>query len=158
MNCPKCDTPNEEVARFCASCGAVLISSEDTMAPTTGPTTRFDQPVAELAPALSAALMAPRPAVSMPSGRLASMNGALWLIGLGVLFLMHAIWPGILILVGISSYLMDSARGNQQKGLRTLVFFVGLALLTWTNRFFPGILILLGICALLSPEIRRGQP
>jgi hypothetical protein len=36
------------------------------------------------------------------SSRQSSLQAAVWLIGLGILFLTDSIWPGILILIGIS--------------------------------------------------------
>jgi hypothetical protein len=91
------------------------------------------------------------------AGRKNEVSGALWLIGLGILFLTGSFWPGILVLVGLTAYVQQSARGRSQESLRSLIFFVGLAVLFWTNLFWPGILILLGLIALISPEIRRRQ-
>lgn len=31
-----------------------------------------------------------------------NINAAIWLIGLGILFLVHYVWPGILILIGLT--------------------------------------------------------
>lgn len=151
MTCPKCGRSNPEDSQFCIYCANQLVGSEEIPA-ATGPTVLLDStpnapvpPNAPLAPALA------KPAV--PNG----IIGAIWLIGLGILFMMKIIWPGVLILIGLSAYIHEAASGRSRAALRTLVFFVGLTLLFWSGRFFPGILILIGITALLSPEVRGGH-
>ena len=156
MICPKCERPNADGARFCDARGASLVAEQALPLATTGPTTRFDegQAVPTLAP--------PVPSPGVTTARLAprrwrELNGGLWLIGLGLLFLTSTFWPGILVLVGISAYLEQQARGQPQYALRALLVPCGLALLFWTGHFWPYILILLGVIALLSPEIRPGS-
>lgn len=146
MTCPKCGRSNPEDSQFCIYCSNRLGGSEEAAA-STGPTVLLDSstPVPPTAP------LAPAPAKSAASN---GIIGAIWLIGLGILFMTKLFWPGILILVGLSAFMHESSRGRGNEALRTLVFFVGLTFLFWTGRFFPGILILLGVIALLSPEIR----
>lgn len=158
MRCPNCDRSNLDGARFCDGCGAELAPSEATATPAaTGPTVRLPEPVPGPAlPAMgmnAAASLPPRPRAL----RLRQMNGGLWLIGLGMLFLTGTFWPGILVLIGISAYLEETARGRHQEALRTLIFTLGLAVLFALGWFWPGILILLGLTALLSPEVRRSR-
>ena len=151
MICPMCDHVNSDSARFCDACGATLLRTEPAPgAAATGPTVHLD----EAAPAAGGPEPGPAsPAV--PSARpWRELSGGLWLIGLGVLFLSGTFWPGILVLVGLSAYLEQRARGQQQYALRSLLFAVGLALLFWTNWLWPGILLLLGVLAIISPELR----
>ncbi len=165
MNCPQCRRSNPEDARFCIYCAAQLeLVPQEPVAPAqpvTGPTTRLEEPAYMQRTPNPAPPSAPSPSVSTSawgSNREKEMNTALWLVGLGVLFLTGTFWPGILLLVGFSSYLQGVARGRQQKALRGLIFFTGLAILFWTNLFWPGILILIGIILLLSSELRRSTP
>ena len=152
MKSTTCEHEKAATARYCDSCGATLPLSVAPTVAATGPTARLD---AEPLPApMMGAAMGPQPA---PALRLRQMNGGVWLIGLGVLFLTGTFWPGILVLAGISAYLEQRARGQQQYALRTLIFMLGLALLFWMTWFWPGILIVLGVVALVSPEFRRGR-
>jgi hypothetical protein len=155
MTCPKCGRSNPEDSRFCIYCANPLAASEEVTA-ATGPTVLLDAtsvaPAAPTAPLPDSPI---QPSVPANSGRKNQLTGAIWLIGLGILFLTKiSFWPGILILVGLTSYIQEAARGRTQHALRSLIFFLGLTILFWTNRFFPGILILLGVMALISPEIR----
>lgn len=119
-----------------------------------GPTTRLDEP----APVTQTPAPIPPPtAAAAESTRLLrarQLNGGLWLIGIGILFLTGTFWPGILVLGGVSGYLEETARGRHQQAARTLFFMLGLAILFSTPWFWPGILILIGVTALLSPEVR----
>ncbi len=169
MNCPKCDRSNPEDARFCIYCAVSLIAEEAAAAtPTTGPTERLTTPpaitVSEPAPAPAPepaqvpAPMAMAPAMPaiawLNSRREKEIGGAVWLIGLGVLFLTGTFWPGILVLLGITGYVHETAQGRQAEAARSLIFFAGIAVLFWSGWFWPGILILMGLTALFSPEIR----
>jgi hypothetical protein len=80
--------------------------------------------------------------------------GGVFLIGLGLLFLTDSFFPGILVLVGIVTYLVEAGRGQRNKAMRNLILFAGLAVLFWTDSIFPGILFLLGGIAMFSK--RRG--
>lgn len=162
MHCPQCGHSNPEDARFCIYCAAQLVPAQpaEPTQPATGPTTRLEQ--AEYVPPASDPAPPATPSASPSVGtrgwgknREKEMNSMLWLIGLGVLFLTGSFWPGILVLVGLSSYVHSIAHGHQQKALRDCIFFTGLAVLFWVNLFWPGILILIGITTLLSPELSR---
>jgi hypothetical protein len=163
MNCPQCGRSNPEDARFCIYCAAQLVPLEPAASaqPVTGPTTRLEEPKymqPTLNPAPPFASSSSVGTSGQGTNRGKEMNTALWLIGLGALFLTGTFWPGILVLLGFSSYLQGVARGRQQKALRGLIFFTGLAVLFWTNLFWPGILILIGATLLLSSELRRSTP
>lgn len=153
MLCPQCDRTNPDDAQFCDGCGAALAPGPSPIpAAATGPTVRLPE-AAPLAPSPTPAGVAPV-GTPGPARRLRQMNGGLWLIGLGVLFFTGTIWPGVLVLIGISAYLEETARGRTQQAFRALIFSIGLAALFALNWFWPGILILLGLTALLSPEVR----
>lgn len=157
MTCPTCGRSNPEDSRFCIYCSIPLAASEEVTA-ATGPTVLLDATLVAPLPPVTPTAPLPatpiQPSVPAYAGRRNQISGAIWLIGLGCLFLTKSFWPGILVLVGLTSYIQEAARGRTQQALRTLVFFIGLTILFWSNRFFPGILILLGVMALISPEIR----
>lgn len=160
MNCPTCERTNPADARFCIYCSAQLTSPapvvQDAQPAAVGPTTRLSEAAI---PAYTMPASAPIPATAGPQHsahlrrafpQLNQNAGAFFLIGLGVLFLTGNFWPGILVLIGVTSFISETGHGRQNKGLGTLIFFTGLAFLFWTGAFFPGILILLGIMALLN--------
>jgi len=82
------------------------------------------------------------------------LTGALWLIGLGLLFVTNTFWPGVLVLAGLTAYITESARGRHTDAVRGLVTLTGMAVLFRFGLFWPWILIVMGVVALLSPELR----
>ena len=66
----------------------------------------------------------------------------LFLVGFLILLVTNMFWPGILLLIGLTQYVKQNARGRTSRALRRLFFFAGLALLFWANFFWPGILLL----------------
>lgn len=159
MNCPNCDRTNPADAKFCIYCATNLAPTTGEAAsvvttPVTGPTKRLD-PMPEASYTMPQTQPASTPA-SAPvhtQGKRSFNKDAItaaWLIGIGVLLLTGDFFPGILVLVGVTSYMRDTMRGRQDKALGNLIFFTGLALLFWSNFFFPGILFLLGAMWLLN--------
>ena len=160
MNCPTCTRPNPEDARLCIYCATPLEAQEQppVAEASTCPTVLLDTPATTpaTAPAPPTTATQPRPIAALfPAQRTKEITGAIWLIGLGVLFLTHTFWPGILVLAGLTAYLQEPARGRQQEAVRERITLTGVALLFWTGPFRPGILILLGVAALLRPQLRR---
>jgi hypothetical protein len=88
-----------------------------------------------------------------------SLGAGLFLIGLGILFLVPgvSIWPWILVVIGVSG--LPAALGNRQGwyGLQGFFWLAGLAILFATGLFWPGILILAGISSLVGALTRDGQ-
>ena len=76
--------------------------------------------------------------------------GAVWLIGLGVLFLTGSFFPGIFMLIGVTKYLKHSGRGRDQKALQALLFFGGLAAIFWAGLSWPLLLVWIGAMMLLG--------
>lgn len=81
-----------------------------------------------------------------------TLGAGMFLVGLGVLFLLDWFWPGILGLLGIVALVTQSARGNLLRGLSSLVLLGGLTILftigfAW-EYVFPIGLIVLGLIAL----------
>jgi hypothetical protein len=167
MTCPACERSNPADAQFCVYCSARLAAAAPTAAttvapqpaPATGPTMRLPMTAAPsyTTPAPVPASVPPMstPAVRRSMAYLNQSSAALFLIGLGVLFLTGNIWPGILVLLGLIGFINEAGRGRQQRGLSGLIFMVGLAFLFWSGLLFPGILILLGIMVLLNRQAFR---
>lgn len=159
MNCPNCDRKIPTDSQYCIYCSAQLAQPVVETKPAVGPTQRLDPAYSmprppELAPS-------PAPAPSRPprarrNGQRSVPTAAIWLIGMGILFLTNLIWPGVLVLVGLTSYVEQEARGKREAGLSSLVFFSGLALLFLTDLFWPGILVLAGAMWLLNSRNGRG--
>ena len=85
------------------------------------------------------------------------ITGGVWLIGLAVLFMTGWWWPGILVLVGISSLLggMGAHSPAQRWGsLQGAVWIFGIAVLAATGLWWPGILILIGLSAIMGAVMR----
>ncbi len=81
-----------------------------------------------------------------------TLGAGMFLVGLGVLFLLDWFWPGILGLLGIVALATQWARGNLLRGLSSLVLLGGLTILftvgfAW-EYVFPIGLIVLGLIAL----------
>jgi hypothetical protein len=70
------------------------------------------------------------------------------------LFLTRNFFPGILVLIGITSYLSANAHGRSATALQPLMFFVGLAAIFWMGFSFPLVLLLLGLMALVNQRCR----
>jgi hypothetical protein len=87
------------------------------------------------------------------------LSGGIFLIGLGLLFLVPGlgIWPWILVVIACSQLPMSLARKQGWMAWQGFVWMVGLALLFASGFFFPGILIVLGVSALLGATTRQHQ-
>jgi hypothetical protein len=80
-------------------------------------------------------------------GTLEGMSGGIFLIGIGVLFLVDSVpfWPWVLVVIGLASMPGSVARDGLWAGLQSLVWLVGLAILFATDTLWPGVLILIGL-------------
>lgn len=87
--------------------------------------------------------------------RFEGVGGALFMIGLGVLFLSDLdFWPWILLVIGLSSLPESMARDGLWAGAQSAVWLVGLAVLFALDLFWPGILILIGLSTLAGALVR----
>jgi len=84
--------------------------------------------------------------------QLETLSGGIFLIGLGLLFLVPGLsfWPWILAVIGLSQLPAALSRKQGWYGLQGVFWMVGLALLFWSGFFWPGILILIGVATLVG--------
>lgn len=142
--CPACGAANPSEAIFCVRCGQRMSEASPASAP--GPGT--PQRLARSAPA-------PAPPIARRRGRgggHGAITGAIMLIGLGALLLLKLpFWPGILIVVGLASFLGEAMRGRYINALSSVLWLFGLAFLFMVPRlWWPGILVLVGLSVLLG--------
>ena len=103
-----------------------------------------------LLPGLRASPAATAQANIAGKARATTVGAVIFLIGLVALLASRTIWPGILLLLGLTNLVHQAARGRPNHGIRALVWLGGLTLLFATGTFWPGILILFFISMALS--------
>lgn len=146
--CASCGTRNPIGADFCVSCGRAQAARP-----------LADPPHDPLpAPPLPAPL-APHPAsAAAPRARRRinwnGMTGGIWLIGLALLFMTGRWWPGILVLIGVSSLIsgLAHAQGSAARlgAIQGAAWMIGIAVIAAYGWWWPGILVLVGISAILG--------
>ncbi len=90
-------------------------------------------------------------------GGLAGVGPLLFLFGVFLLLMTGNIWPGILWLVGISSFVGAAAAGRSDKALTILVWTAGLALLFAHGTLWPGILLLVFLSMVVNGRGRSSR-
>jgi len=87
------------------------------------------------------------------------LSGGIFLIGLGLLFLVPGIgfWPWILVVIGAASLPASLAANKGWVGWQSFFWMCGLAVLFGTGYFWPGILILIGLSSLLGALTKDSQ-
>lgn len=175
MRCTQCDSQLPEGAEFCVECGAPVravtgrttaLDPARTAAPPAdaqpyAPPPQQELPVPYAPPASQGQPAAPgrreRRRRSLFDGSwrplargLNARSGAIFLIGLGLLFFTDSFWPGILALVGVAGAMDELSNGDVRAAATVLIFMGGMAVLFFTGTFWPGILVLIGLVALLD--------
>jgi hypothetical protein len=166
--CPVCKTNNPEHARFCVVCGRAFGAAAPPPArptappaalPPTRPTARPSYPRMATPPTLMPGQpLSPPHSPNTTQRRHNTGNdpsGLVFVIGLVALLASHMIWPGILLLLGFTNLVHQSAHGRPDHGMRTLLWLGGLTLLIATGTFWPGILLLLFISMALGKGSSR---
>ena len=87
--------------------------------------------------------------------RVNQITGAVWLIGLGILFATNFWWPGVLFLVGAGALAQGLAEGRGWYALQGSLwaFGLGVAFLLGAH-FIAAVLITLGLSMLLGAIVR----
>jgi hypothetical protein len=75
-----------------------------------------------------------------------TISGGVFLVGLGVLFLIHWLWPGILLLLGLVALVREWMQGERSKGLTAFLILGGLAVLFSINFSWSIVLPVALIC------------
>ncbi len=122
--CAACGASNPAHAIFCVRCGSGM---GDPAPRPAAPRQAIGGDVIQGAPVLPTFSQRPRQRAHRRDWEAASM--AIFLIGLGVLLLSGAFWPGILIVVGLSSFVQVAGKGRVAEGLRNTFWLFGLAFL-----------------------------
>jgi hypothetical protein len=152
--CSACGTRNPPGADFCVTCGRPL-GARPFAKPSPPPAFASPAPIAaEVVPAAPHALP---PASTRRFNRpmWGGVSGGLFLIGLAVLAITGWWWPGILVLLGITSLAGSLVAGQPLwMGLQGSFWMFGIAVLAITGWWWPGILILAGLSAILGTLTR----
>lgn len=150
--CASCGTRNPAGADFCVMCGRGLSARPVADPPPRPQAPALPQPLA--ATALQPAVVAGQPSRPRASVQWDGLTGGVWLIGLAVLFMTGWWWPGILVLVGLSSLFSGLAHAPDANGrlaaLQGAAWMLGLAVIAAFGWWWPGILILVGLSAILG--------
>lgn len=98
----------------------------------------------------------------MSRKRYEALSGGIFLIGLGILFLVPGIgfWPWILVVIGLAGLPASLAKEKGWLGWQGFFWLTGLAVLFASGFFWPGILILVGLSTTVGALTResRGSP
>jgi len=88
-----------------------------------------------------------------------TLSGGIFLVGLGILFLVPGLgfWPWILVVIGLAGLPASLANNRGWIGWQGFLWMAGLALLFWSGYFWPGILILLGVSTLIGALTRESE-
>ena len=153
VSCAACGESNPGHAIFCVRCGQRMSDAATRLALPR----RANENIGQGTPSLPAF----RPRQAQVAGSQISGNvlsTAILMIGIGLLFLGHLFWPGILVLLGIVIFVRMSASGYTVQGVRSAIWLFGLAFLFMVpHLFLPGIFVLIGLNALISGMIRNGR-
>ena len=151
--CAACGTRNPVGADFCVMCGTTL-----------GGRPVAEPPLDPLPPPAPAAPIAPQPSSPRALRPRASrgqapfwggVSGGVFLISLALLFAFNWWWPGILVLLGLTSLVGSMAAGKSfWAGLQGAIWLLGIAVLAAFNWWWPGILVLAGVSAILGGVLR----
>ncbi len=143
QRCASCNALSPHDARFCVGCGQSF-TRESARSPHAASTPQAQvPPIAPAASRQSARRRHPR----IWGG---SVGTAIFFLGLVFLAANNLWWPGILILLGITSLFSSAVVGRWREAVSSAVFFLGLAFLATYHLWWPGILVLFGILALLN--------
>ncbi|KPV50097.1 hypothetical protein SE17_28950, partial [Kouleothrix aurantiaca] len=80
-----------------------------------------------------------------------------FLIGLVILLMNGAIWPGILVLIGLSMLFTQLARGHTDRAVKAMLWFGGLALLFGSGRFGFGRFLMFAVVIMVAANLFGGN-
>ncbi len=152
ISCASCGAANPAHAIFCVRCGRRM---GDTGTPYAPPPIMSGDVLGT--PDLARQNTSTQSLFGRPSDwNIAS--GIVFLIGLGTLmiFFPKLIWPGILVVIGITNFIRAGGNGDVIGGTRSVMWLFGLAVLFLMPRLLvPGIFVLIAISAIFEASVRR---
>ncbi len=143
--CASCRSLNPAESLFCTSCGRSLAGRAAPQPRPAPMPPRQAYPRTATPPVLLPHQAQPPSAPHAPHAP-HTMRGNpapfVFLVGLVVLLVNGMLWPGILILLGVSLLVSQSSRGRPDRAVGGMIWLVGLAVLFGTGKFWPGIIVL----------------
>lgn len=82
------------------------------------------------------------------------LSGAVWLIGIGVLFVTGYWWPGVMFVVGVGMIVQGLAEGRGWYAFQAAAWMIGLGLWFALGWGVGALLIVIGISALIAAFTR----
>jgi DNA-directed RNA polymerase subunit RPC12/RpoP len=146
LRCPTCGSANPAQAIFCVRCGERMDAprGSQTVVPRTNPLATTSPP--------------PPPPYQpvRPSGW--QYSGAIFMIGLGLIFLLKLpVIPAVLILIGVSNLVGALVRGTPFEGLSSAIWMFAIATFFILPRFaVAAIIIAVGLQILFTTAQKRG--
>jgi Double zinc ribbon len=169
VQCPNCAEVLPPSAMFCINCGqqvqrpatgvtVTLAAADNARCPhcdTALPTALVPTQPAQRAPTAPVITAPPQPTLrdrwEIDADKL---SGAVFMLGLVILFFTGAWWPGIMIVIGISSLLATLPKARYSEAAQTAVWTIGITVLAITGAWWPGILLLIALSG-VAEAIRR---
>jgi hypothetical protein len=149
--CPACGAVGPEGADYCVRCGRRLADPLHVPPP--------PAPVMATRPPRLRPAMAAPPLMRHRRRRWQHVGGPVFLIGLGMLFLLKLpFFPAILVVAGLSMFVSAAARGSITDGFRHAFWLFGLALLFTIPRLWvPIMVVLIGLNVLFDVMCRAAR-
>ena len=152
LACASCGTRNPAGAEFCVMCGRGLAARPAAKPAPVPQPAPLPEPLATYPP--SQPVAAPPPSRPRATIQWDGLTGGVWLIGLAVLFMTGRWWPGIMVLIGLSSLFSGLAHAHDANArlgaLQGAVWMLGIGVIAYFGWWWPGMLVLVGISAMLG--------
>jgi hypothetical protein len=88
------------------------------------------------------------------NARANEISGALFLIGLGVLFATNFWWPGIMFVIGVMMLIQGLVRGRGWYSMQGAVWMIGLGIWFAMGASVAALFILIGVSMLIGAFVR----
>jgi predicted nucleic acid-binding Zn ribbon protein len=147
LRCPSCGSANPENALFCVRCGERIDVTQSTSLARPAP-----QPASTPVPP------ARRTATRRTQSQGWPYSGALFLIGMGLIFLLKLPFlPALFVLIGLTTFIGSAVSGNILAGLSPLVWMFAMAIFFAIPRLgVPAIFVAIGLQFIIAAAHRKG--
>lgn len=148
LRCPACGSANPTNALFCVRCGEPIDPTQSTTLARPAPKTV----AAPVRPPTPAAPRRRSPSRAWP------YSGAIFLIGMGLIFLLKLPFlPALFVILGLITFISSAVSGNVLGGLSPLVWMFAMAVFFAVPRLgVPAIFVALGLQIILAAAHRKG--